>query len=133
MKMSRDKDRKRKEPPDIDVSRDIYQKRKEPRDMDMSMTNIKTGKNLLLWKCHVAMARKDAFISTELQLQNHSLIFIHKKIFSFSNQRSISFIHGLTLLLPWTISLVPTVWTLAIAKTDLDDFLGPNMIPTTRT
>ena len=35
------------------------------------------GKNLLIWKGHVAMTEKDAYISNEKQLQNRSLTFIH--------------------------------------------------------
>ena len=35
------------------------------------------GKNLRIWKCHVTMTKKDAYISIEMQLQNHSLTFIH--------------------------------------------------------
>ena len=38
----------------------------------------KKGKNLLLWKCHVTMTKKDAYISNGMQIQNHSLAFIHK-------------------------------------------------------
>ena len=38
----------------------------------------KKGKNLLIWKNHVTMTKKDAYISIEMQLQNHSLTFIHK-------------------------------------------------------
>ena len=36
------------------------------------------GKNLLIWKWHVTMTKEDAFISNEMQLQNHSSAFIHK-------------------------------------------------------
>ena len=36
------------------------------------------GKNLLVWKSHVTMTKKHAYISNELQLQNHSLTFNHK-------------------------------------------------------
>ena len=42
----------------------------------------------------MTMTKKDAYTSNELQLQNHSLTFIHKKIPSFSYQHSISFTHG---------------------------------------
>ena len=29
-------------------------------------------------KCHVTRTKKDAYINNEMQLQNHSLTFIHK-------------------------------------------------------
>ena len=35
------------------------------------------GKNLLIGKCYVTMTKQDANIINELQLQNHSLTFIH--------------------------------------------------------
>ena len=35
-------------------------------------------RNLLIWKCHVTRTKRDAYISNEMQLQNHSLTFIHK-------------------------------------------------------
>ena len=38
----------------------------------------KKGKGLLIWKSHVTMTKKDAYIKKEMQFQNHSLIFIHK-------------------------------------------------------
>ena len=53
----------------------------------------KKGKKLLLWKCHVTMAKKQAYISNQLPLHIYSSTFIHKKIFSFSYQHSISFTH----------------------------------------
>ena len=96
------------------------------------MTMTEKGKNLLIWKCHVTMTKKDAYISNEMQLQNQSLTFIlkNKPLFSAT---SILFVHPwlTTLLLPWTNWLAPTMWTLARVKTDLDDFLGPKMTPTT--
>ena len=36
----------------------------------------KGGKNLLIWKSHVTMTKKGAYISSEMPLQNHSLTFI---------------------------------------------------------
>ena len=44
----------------------------------MSRDNAPKVKNLLSWKGHVTMAKKDAYIVNGLQLQNHSLTFIHK-------------------------------------------------------
>ena len=35
-------------------------------------------KNLLIWKRHVTMTKKNAYISNEMHLQNHSSIFIRK-------------------------------------------------------
>ena len=48
------------------------------------------------WKCYVAMIKKDAYISNEKQLQNHSstLILKHQVAF-FSYQHSTPFTHGL--------------------------------------
>ena len=42
------------------------------------MTMNKKGKNLLVWKSQKTMTKKDAYISKEMQLQNHSLTFIHQ-------------------------------------------------------
>ena len=39
----------------------------------------KKGKNLLIWRRHVTMAKKDEYIKNELQLQNHPLSFLRKK------------------------------------------------------
>ena len=36
------------------------------------------GKNLVLWKCHLTLTKKAAYISNEMQLQIQSLTFIHK-------------------------------------------------------
>ena len=36
------------------------------------------GKNHLIWKCHVTMQKKYAYLCTEMLLQNHSLSFIQK-------------------------------------------------------
>ena len=44
----------------------------------MSRDNDEKGKNLLLWKCHLTRTKKDAYISSGMQLQNHSLTLIHK-------------------------------------------------------
>ena len=42
------------------------------------MKRTEKGKNLLIWKCHVTMTKKDAFMRDKMQLQTHSLTFIHK-------------------------------------------------------
>ena len=44
----------------------------------MSRDNDPKGKNLPMWKCHVTMTKKDAYLSNKLLLQNHSLTFIHQ-------------------------------------------------------
>ena len=44
------------------------------------VTMTKKGKNLLIWKGHVTMAKKAAYLSNKLHLQNHSSIFLHKNI-----------------------------------------------------
>ena len=46
----------------------------------MSRDNDQKGNNLSIWKCHVTLAKKDAYKSNDLQLQNHSSIFNHKNI-----------------------------------------------------
>ena len=62
----------------------------------MSRDNDQKGKNLLIWKCHVTVTKKEAYISNEKQLQNLSVTFIQKKqITTFSYQHSISSTHGL--------------------------------------
>ena len=40
------------------------------------MTKTKKGKNLLIWKRHVTIAKEVAYVSNELQLLNHSLSFV---------------------------------------------------------
>ena len=42
------------------------------------VTMVKKGKNFLVWKFHVTKTKEDAYINNEMQLQNHSLTFIHK-------------------------------------------------------
>ena len=79
------------------------------------------------------MTEKNTYISNEKQLQNHSLTFILKnQLASFSYQHSISFTHGLQHYRNLgQAKLAPIMWTLASVKTDLDEFLGPKMTPTT--
>ena len=43
----------------------------------MSRDSDRRGKNLLIWKCRV-MTKEDVYISNDTQLQNQSLIFLHK-------------------------------------------------------
>ena len=38
----------------------------------------KRGKNLLIWKSHVTLTKKDAYVGNEMQIQNHSLTLFHK-------------------------------------------------------
>ena len=42
------------------------------------MLKTKKRENPLIWKCHVTMTKKDAYISNDMELQNHSLSFILK-------------------------------------------------------
>ena len=44
--------------------------------MEISRDNDQKGKDFLIWKCHVTMTKKVAYISNEKRLQNHSLTFI---------------------------------------------------------
>ena len=96
------------------------------------MTVSEKGKNLLIWKCHVTMTQKDAYISNEKQLQNLSSTF-NLKNKSLFQLPAFCLVHPwlTTLQKPWTNWLAPTMWILAIVKTDLDDFHGPKMTPTT--
>ena len=81
-----------------------YQKRKEVPYIEMSRDNAQNRKkNLLEWKSHVTMTKKDADISIEMQFRNHSLIF-----FTITNHffqlPAFYLVHTwlTTLLLPWT-------------------------------
>ena len=56
-----------------------YQKGKRFNYWTSHVTTNEKGKNIPIWKCHVTLTKKDAYISNELQLQNHSLISLHKK------------------------------------------------------
>ena len=38
----------------------------------------KKGQNIIIRKCHVTVTENDAYMSNEMQLQNHSSTFIHK-------------------------------------------------------
>ena len=49
------------------------------RDNYFLYKNTMKKKRFHIWKCHVTMAEKNAYISNEMQLQKHSLTFIHKK------------------------------------------------------
>ena len=83
-------------------------------------------------KDHVTMSEKGTYISKNLLHQYLSLTFLlkNKSLLqlpaSYSNEQTPWLT---TLLLPWTISIVPNMWTLENAKTDLVDFLGRKMIP----
>ena len=56
----------------------------------------KNGKNLLIWKSHVTMTKRDACISNKLRLKKLFFNFLsQKQITSFSYQHSISFTNGL--------------------------------------
>ena len=62
-------------------AKNLPKKRKRFHIRKCHVTMSNKGKNLILWKCHVrmvTMAKKDAYISNDLQLRNHSLTFIHE-------------------------------------------------------
>ena len=42
------------------------------------MRRTEKGKNLFMRKCHLTMTKKDAYISNDVQLQNHSLTLVLK-------------------------------------------------------
>ena len=90
----------------------------------MSRDNDQKGKDYPLLKCHVTMTKKYAWLGEKLQLQNHSLTFTNKNKSPFQLW-AFCLVHFwlTTLLFPWTGQLVPTIWTLAKAKTGLDNFL----------
>ena len=44
----------------------------------------KKGESLLIWKCQETLTKTHAYISYEMQLQNHSLTFFHKNKSLFS-------------------------------------------------
>ena len=77
-------------------------------------------------KHHVTMCDKKAYISNKLERQSHSLRFLLKNKHQF-HLPAFFLNHALltTLLLPWTNSVVPTLWTLENAVTDLIYCLGP--------
>ena len=76
--------------------------------------------------------QKDADISNEMQLQNHSSFFFHK------NE---SLLWATSILSPSAMAYnniasldklsCTVMWTLTIVKTDLDKFPGPRMVQTT--
>ena len=70
-----------------------YQKRKEVPYMEMTMS--KKGENLLMWKNHVTVIKRDTYKSNEMQLKIILQHFSTKRITSFNYQHSISFTHGL--------------------------------------
>ena len=55
----------------------------------------KKGKRFLIWKSHVTMTRREAYICNEMQLKSFSYLLSQKQITPFSYQLSISFTHGL--------------------------------------
>ena len=61
------------------MSRDNNQKRMEAPCMKMSRDNAQKGKNLLIWKSHVTMTKRDAYISNEMQLKIVLLLSFTKK------------------------------------------------------
>ena len=77
-------------------------------------------------KRHVTITKKEAYISNKLQLQNQSSTFIHKNKSLLPATRIPSrspIAYNITAYLDKKV--VPTMRTLANAKTYVDDFLGP--------
>ena len=77
----------------------------------------------------MTMTEKEAFISNKLQLQNHSLTFFHKNksLISATSFLSRSLVHSwLTNTTASMDKYVPTMRTLANARTDLDIFWSKN-------
>ena len=81
----------------------------------------------------LTMTKKDASRSNKLLLQNSFFNLLSQKINHFFQLPAFYLVHQWLkkLLLPWTSQLVPTTGTSANAMTDLDNFLGPRMIPIT--
>ena len=96
----------------------------------MSRDNDQKRKYFLIRKYHVTLPRKKAV--TYISQINVQLSFL-KKSTRFLQLPAFYLVHPwpTTLQRPWTYWLAPTMWTLARVKTDLDDFLGPKMTPTT--
>ena len=90
------------------------------------------GKNLLILKCQMTIFKRDAYIGNEMQLQNLSLVFIpkNKSLLSATSVLSRSSLaHNTTASLDKLI--LRNMWTLANAKTDLVEFIGPKIFPNT--
>ena len=90
------------------------------------------------WKsCH---RRKSCLIrlTTKTNLfisKNHffSLFSRRKLFFSLLQTTKLNLKWLTTLQHPWTYWLAPTMWTVVNDKTDLDEFLGPQILSTTWT
>ena len=54
----------------------FYPKGKDAPYLEMSRDNDQKEENLLIWKGHLTLTKKDAYIKSEFQLQNHSLAFV---------------------------------------------------------
>ena len=92
----------------------------------------KEGKNLLKWKGRVTMTQKFAYICNEMQLENHSLTFVHK---NKSLPPAASSLSRSPMAYNTNASLDKLTCTdyvdLANVKTDLNTFFVPKTIPTT--
>ena len=77
------------------------------------VTLTKKGKDLLLWKCHLKMTKKDAYICNKLQIQNPSLTFIHKNK---------SILSTTTFIFPSRMAYHTTVSLEKLTSTDSVDF-----------
>ena len=74
-----------------------------------------------------------AYKRSDLHLSNHCSAFFSQKSTRFLQLPAFYLVDPwpTTVQKPWTNWLVPTMWTLASVKTDLDSFLGPKTTPTT--
>ena len=108
--------RKKKEVPYMEMSRDNDQKRKATPYIEISRDNDK----------------KHAYISSEFQLQIHSLTFIpkNKSLLSATSILSRSpMVYSTTV--SWENLTCTDYVDFGKCQSDLDDFLGPKSIPTT--
>ena len=102
-----------------------YQKRKEVPYIEIYMECTYMG-------CHDTMTQRDAYISNRLQLQNQSLPFIRKI-------KSLLLVTSILSQSPMAYNTTAFLDKLTCTdyvefgkcQTDLDDFLGPKMIPIT--
>ena len=56
----------------------LFSESEKRKDYYFLYKSTQKEKRFYNWKCHVTMTEKDGYTSKELQLQNHSLTFIHK-------------------------------------------------------
>ena len=114
--------------PEQEFSHDNDQKRNKSPYLKISHGFDQIRKN------QVAMIKKEACMSKNLQHQSHSSSLLSKTNHFFQlpalhvNMQTSCLTAP---LLPWTNSLVPTMWFLKRARTDLVDFLCSRVISIT--